>query len=143
MHKFYRPTTVKDSEENSRTGGIGKNAQMSAGQAIAAALRALQADLGGKELAGHFDGAEGKEVAQSTVSRWIHRPDRFPAVFIPILCELSPSFQREHVRRIAAIGLLNFVEDLPAEHQDAVREALRKRVESMTFEQVAPGRWGR
>lgn len=143
MSKFYRQASVNESERNSPTRRIGKNAQISMGQSIADALKELQQDLGGDVLSGFFDGREGKEVAQSTVSRWISRPDRFPAVFVPILCELSAGFQREHVRRIAAIGLLNFVEDLPAEHQEPVRDALRRRVEAMTFEQTTPGRWVR
>jgi len=85
----------------SRTVNAGEHALPSLAQAIASALKRLQVERGGKNLAGSFDGREGKEVAESTVSRWIGEPARFPAVFLPVLVELDEAF-RVHVFQILA-----------------------------------------
>lgn len=72
------------------------------GQAISAALKRQQAKQGGKELAGYFDGRDGKEVADSTISRWIGKPDRFPAVMLPVLVGLDKEFRAQLFQLLGA-----------------------------------------
>lgn len=111
------------------------------GQAVSASLRRLQAEHGGKSLVDHFDGREGEEVAQSTLSRWISEPRRFPAVFLPTLVELDPLFRAQAFRLLTASLATDaaVVERMSAKAADEYRQA----VEAVIVEQVAPGRWGR
>lgn len=75
---------------------------MAFGQAIADALRRIQRAKGGASAAALFDGREGKEVAESTLSRWIGDPSRFPAVFLPVLVEYDTEFRAYVFQHIAA-----------------------------------------
>lgn len=132
MAKGYREVTVTETR---------KPFTVTAGQAISASLRRLQAEYGGKSLVDHFDGRDGEEVAQSTISRWISEPRRFPAVFLPTLVELDPVFRGE-VFQILTASLATdsaVVERMSTKAADEYRHA----VEAVIVEQVAPGRWGR
>lgn len=71
-------------------------------RALTESLERLQAAYGGKNLAEYFDGRDGESVAKSTVSRWIAEPRRFPAVFLPVLCELDPTFRSHVFQHLAA-----------------------------------------
>jgi hypothetical protein len=72
------------------------------GVAIAAALKDLQRDLTGKNLSDYFDGREGKSVAESTISKWIAEPHRFPAVMLPVLATLHPGFRSQLFQLLGA-----------------------------------------
>lgn len=58
-------------------------------QAIARALDELRSEAGRKALAPLFDGRDGREVAETTVSRWISEPTRFPAHCLPARVRLG------------------------------------------------------
>lgn len=110
-------------------------------QAIAESLARLQSAHGGKALAAHFDGREGREVACSTVSRWISEPTRFPAVFVPVLAELDPAFRAYVVRSLFTSELVAAVQDPHALGKDA--EALRRKLERQFLDLAyGPGRMG-
>lgn len=63
--------------------------------ALSDAIRRCQRERGGKDLATFFDGIEGTEVAESTISRWISEPRRFSAIYLPILVEIDAPFRAQ------------------------------------------------
>ena len=106
-------------------------------QLLSESIGRLQHELGGKVLAGYFDGREGAEVAESTISRWKSEPRRFPAIFLPTLLELDPVFRREVLRLlmarlVAPAELLDFVAEkdpraaatLAQAHEEIIRRVL-------------------
>jgi hypothetical protein len=110
-------------------------------QSITASLRRLQGDLGGKTLAGHFDGRDGAEVAESTISRWISEPRRFPAIFLPALVEMDATFRGEVLRLLTAS--LATHEAVSARLSSKAATEYRAVVERLMVEEVKPGVWGR
>lgn len=111
------------------------------GRAIAASLDRLRGPDGNKSIAHHFDGREGEPVANSTISRWIKKPRRFPGVFVPVLVELDAEF-RIDVFRILTGSLVTddaVMKRLSAKAAGEYRDA----VESLVFEQIKPGVWAR
>lgn len=63
-------------------------------QAISRALDELRVEAGRKAIAPYFDGRDGREVAETTVSRWITEPHRFPAHCLPVLVSLHANFRK-------------------------------------------------
>lgn len=120
--------------------GIGrteaKAPHLSLPQQVAHSLQGLQAQHGGKNLAEFFDGREGRQVAQSTISRWIADPVRFSATFQPVLVELDPSFGLYLLRSVPVwMGLdRQVLEQLPRQTADEVRSAY----ERVLLEQIGP-----
>ena len=112
---------------------------MDLGQAISRALVSLQTVHGAKEVASWFDGRGGKEVALSTVSRWISRPDRFPATFLPVLVQAYPPLGRHLMRHLPIwLGIPDrVVTSLPPEQAEQVQ----REFERLVVEEVGPGRW--
>lgn len=70
--------------------------------AISRALTELRDQDGRKALAPNFDGRDGREVAETTVSRWITEPHRFPAHCLPVLVALHPAFRQFLFEHLAA-----------------------------------------
>lgn len=111
------------------------------GEAISGAVKRLRDEHGGlKVVAGFFDGRAGKEVAESTVSRWTTEPDRFPALLIPILVEISPWFRAYVFQHIAARMTVpaEVVKRMDAKTADAYSRAVTR-----SLEEIAPDWWGR
>lgn len=98
-------------------------------QAVSASLAWLQGEHYGKSLATYFDGRDGKEVAESTLSRWISEPSRFPAVFVPVLAELDPEFRSYLLRSLFVGDLVAAVvtTETPPEAADAIRREMESR----------------
>lgn len=112
-------------------------------QSISSALRRLQVERGGKDLASCFDGREGKEVAESTLSRWIADPSRFPAILLPVLVELDGPFRSLIFGMLAARSATPeaVMQRLSPEAADEVGRAYQ----GIILEEAAggPGRWVR
>lgn len=113
----------------------------SLGQALSESLRGLQARLGGKTLASYFDGRGGKEVAISTVSRWISDPTRFPLVFGPVLAELDPTFRTRAIKALFASELST--PEVLSRISPAAATEYQRAVQAVVLEEIAPGKWGR
>ena len=71
---------------------VAKVPQVALSQAVAEALKQAQRERGGKSIAPFFDGREGKEVAESTISRWIGDPWRMSILYTEPLVRLQPAF---------------------------------------------------
>jgi len=97
--------------------------------------------LGGKGVAALFDGREGQEVAESTVSRWISEPERFRAVLLPVLVEASPSFRSFVFQHIAARMTVPAV--IARRMKPAAADEMARAVQSVIVEEAGPGRWVR
>lgn len=111
------------------------------GSCIAASLTRLRAERGGKSLAACFDGREGKEVAESTVSRWIADPGRFPAVFIPVLVEIDAPFRGQIFGMLAARAATP--EAVMGRLSAGAAAEVAAAYHGLIAEEVAPGRWVR
>ena len=111
---------------------------MSPNQAISRSLRLLQSQMGGKAVCCHFDGRGGSEVAETTVSRWIHRPETFDPDNLPTLIRLEPSLGRYFLQMTPIwMGLPEAVlRELPPETQTRVRQAFEK----LILAETGPGR---
>jgi len=109
-------------------------------QAIAESLARLQRSLGGKSLVSYFDGREGAEVAQSTLSRWISEPRRFPAVFVGVLAELDPAFRAYLVGALFVSDLVGAVtsHETPAAETDALRHRIERRFLDLAYGLAVP-----
>lgn len=131
MAKSYPGDTVKN----------GETALPSLAQAISASVKRLQIEHQGKGLAPYFDGREGKPVAESTVSRWISEPDRFPAIFLPTLVELDPALRATVLRTLTA----SLATDAAISSRLSAKAAgeYRAAVERLIVEEIKPGVWGR
>ena len=135
--QFYEPATVKTSEPPLPWH------LLSLPEAISRGLHELvhgdgkREPLGEKTVAGHFDGKDGREVAGSTVSRWITEPTRFPAHCLPTLAALHAEF-RGYVFGYLAVRLVS-----PGEVMSALSPSAAKEYEKVVVEQCGPGRWVR
>lgn len=107
------------------------------GATISDSLRRLQDLRGGKDLATYFDGRENRQVAVTTISRWISTPRRFPAIFVPVLAELDPQFRAEFTQAMFASSLVpaQVMDKLPAE----ARQAFRRVIEATVRESLGVG----
>ncbi len=108
---------------------------------ISASLTRLRSERGGKGLAECFDGRDGEEVAESTISRWIAKPRRFPAVFLPVLVELDAPFRSQIFQMLVARAATPeaVMQRLSPEAAAEVGRAY----ESLIVEEIGPGKWGR
>ena len=123
------------------TVNVGKPPLISFPQSISQALRRLQQELGGKNLASHFDGRDGREVAESTLSRWISEPTRFPAHILPVLVEMDGPFRAQVFALLTA--RLAVPEELMRRLSPEAAEQVARVTESLIVEEVSPGRWVR
>jgi len=71
-------------------------------QAISRALSELKGENGRKAIAPYFDGRDKREVAETTVSRWITEPTRFPAHCLPVLVAVHEGFRSYLFQHMAA-----------------------------------------
>lgn len=100
-------------------------------QAISRALDELRANDSRKALAPLFDGRDGREVGETTVSRWVTEPTRFPAHCLPVLVARHPQFRQflfEHLaaRMVTPAEVLNGLSPKAAEeYQRLMEERMR------------------
>ena len=129
MPSGYDPLTVKTTDQ----------VLPSFPQAIAEAISRLQHERGAKDLAQYFDGREGRQVAVSTISRWISEPHRFPAVFLPVLVELDPELRAFVFQHLA--GRMVVSPEIQSRLSPGVAAELAKVQHALFLEEIAPGRW--
>lgn len=110
--------------------------------AISRALAELRDEAGRKAIAPYFDGRDGREVAETTVSRWITEPFRFPAHCLPVLVSLHPAFRQFIFENLTARmnDSASIVKRLSPSAAEEYRRALEERFLDAAF--GGPGRAG-
>lgn len=104
-------------------------------QAISRALNELREASSRKEIAPLFDGRDGRSVAETTVSRWVGEPTRFPAHCLPVIVARHEPFQA-HVFRYLGAQMIAPPEILKKLSPSAAKEyqkALEEQMRRMAF----------
>ena len=138
--------TAGPGRSQARLSWDGNDAPETFPQAISRALEDLRlpverGGIGVTRLCRCFDGREGETVAESTISRWISEPRRFPLLFGPVLMELHPGFRANAFRYLSATFVTpeRVISRLSGPAARQVQEAVR----ALWVEEAGPGRWVR